>query len=197
MTDVINSGSDLSKGLIDISNIKIQLSNLTDASLNEISYNSYSDFFKNFLEKYNLSIEQYNNMKPENEEEKQKKINIYYDSLKNYKEKSPWDYYVELEKQKRKYKKEQEEYKKNKQEYEKIKKEEIIKMVIRQTNYSYEVSKEKLEQNDYNYLKVIKMYLSDEYEDNNEENKKQDNIKSTNQEIYNQIREFMSKSKIR
>ena len=184
----------------DISNIQLQLSNLTDVSLTNIEYNSFNQFFKKFLEKYNISFEEFEkkkNDKNENNEEKQKMINLYYDAVKEYKDNNTYDYYVELEIQKRKYKKEQEELQKARVEYEKIKKEEIIKMVIRQTDYNYEKAKEQLELNDFNYIKVIKLYLNDGKDQDVEKEDENKVIKSTNQEIYSQIRDFMSKSKIR
>lgn len=68
-----------------------------------------------------------------------------------------------------------------------IRKQEIIKLVIRQTNYNEEEAKEKLEEAKYNYMEVINNYLDIE--------KKQDDKKlnkSVNQEIYSQLRTFMS-----
>lgn len=68
-----------------------------------------------------------------------------------------------------------------------IRKQEIIKLVIRQTNYNEEEAKEKLEEAKYNYMEVINNYLEIE--------KKQDDKKlnkSVNQEIYSQLRTFMS-----
>lgn len=62
---------------------------------------------------------------------------------------------------------------------------EDIKMIMNQTNYSYEESRLKLiEMQD--PIIVIKHYMNPNYDDKNNKKKQ---IKSLNQEIYSQIRE--------
>ena len=39
------------------------------------------------------------------------------------------------------------------------KKDDIIHLVCRQTNYTYEIAKQKLEETNYDYQKVIKCYM--------------------------------------
>ena len=56
-----------------------------------------------------------------------------------------------------------------------------IQIIIRQTNYSEEVAKEKLLQYNFNEISVIKSYLGISEKKNNQ-------VKSINQEIYKQLR---------
>ncbi len=70
--------------------------------------------------------------------------------------------------------------------------EEIINLVKRQTDYSEDVIKEKLESNNYNYMLIIEEYLGITKENcattrfNNT-----DEDKTVNQQIYSNIRHFM------
>lgn len=68
-----------------------------------------------------------------------------------------------------------------------VRKEEIINLVIRQTNYSEEQAKQELENNNYDYLSVIKSYMNipDKTQDNQSSNK------TVNQQIYTEIRNFL------
>jgi len=59
--------------------------------------------------------------------------------------------------------------------------EEKIQKVMRQTNYIYDIAREKLIQNDFDEIKTIKSYLGIT-------EKKETPIKSLNQEIYKQLR---------
>ena len=59
--------------------------------------------------------------------------------------------------------------------------EELVQMIIRQTDYTIEVANEKLETAEYDHIKVIKDYLGIP-------EKKENKIKSVNQEIYRQLR---------
>ena len=69
---------------------------------------------------------------------------------------------------------------------------ELIEIVMRQTNYDRDIAYLKLKKFDGDHEKVIKNYLGvkEKNHDNNLANK------STNQKIYNQIRNFMDNSKI-
>ncbi len=58
---------------------------------------------------------------------------------------------------------------------------ELIQMIIRQTDYTEVVAREKLIENNYNSLLVIKKYMG-------LDDKPKENIKSVNQEIYKQLR---------
>lgn len=60
----------------------------------------------------------------------------------------------------------------------------LIKMVARQTEYSYEEAKEKLIIYNNDYITVIKEFM-------NIDNKKIDTTKTTNQQIYREIRNLM------
>jgi NACalpha-BTF3-like transcription factor len=66
--------------------------------------------------------------------------------------------------------------------------EEHIQMVMRQTNLDYETAKESLEKESGNIEAVIKNYLSDS---NYYHREKEENIQSTNQKIYSELRIFM------
>jgi hypothetical protein len=59
--------------------------------------------------------------------------------------------------------------------------EQKIKIIMNQTDYTSEIAKEKLEQNNYNEIAVIKGYFGIA-------EKKEPEITSLNQEIYKQIR---------
>ena len=60
---------------------------------------------------------------------------------------------------------------------------EMIEMVTRQTEYDYDKAKEKLEQNDWNYTKVIREYIGI--------TETPEPKKTLNQEIFKQIRNHM------
>ncbi len=59
--------------------------------------------------------------------------------------------------------------------------EELVQMIMRQTEYTANEATEKLEECDYDHIKVIKNYLGIV-------DKKEPKIKSVNQEIYRQLR---------
>ena len=61
------------------------------------------------------------------------------------------------------------------------KNEEKIQCILRQTNYTDEIAREKLKEFDYDHLKVIKAYLGIS-------DKKNEPLKSVNQEIFKQLR---------
>ena len=63
----------------------------------------------------------------------------------------------------------------------KEKEKELIQIIIRQTDYTEEIAREKLLENKYDTILVIKKYMG--FDD-----KKPDTIKSVNQEIYKQLR---------
>ena len=65
--------------------------------------------------------------------------------------------------------------------------EELVHLIMRQTDYSAEVANEKLEAADYDHIKVIKFYLGIV-------DKKEPKIKSVNQEIYRQLRTKLNAS---
>jgi len=62
--------------------------------------------------------------------------------------------------------------------------EELVQIVVRQTDYSAEVAREKLTDLDYDHIKVIKQFFGIP-------EKKEPIIKSVNQEIYRQLRSKM------
>ena len=65
----------------------------------------------------------------------------------------------------------------------------MIKFVVMQTDYSNEVAEEKLEEHEYNYIKVIKEYLNP-----TEKKAPTTNIstnRSTNERMMDEIRTFM------
>ena len=85
--------------------------------------------------------------------------------------------------------KQYEEMMKKRQEMMKKRQEEIIKqmilMVTRQTEYSYEEAENKLKEQNYNYNDVIKEYMGIPIK------KKEPQYKTTNQAIYSEIRGLM------
>lgn len=58
---------------------------------------------------------------------------------------------------------------------------ELVEMIMRQTDYTNIVAREKLIENNYNSLLVIKKYMG-------LDDKPKETIKSVNQEIYKQLR---------
>ena len=62
-----------------------------------------------------------------------------------------------------------------------------VEVIMRQTNYTESEAKEHLIQNNYDHIKVIKLFLG-------VKEKKEEGIKSVNQEIYKQIRYKMDDS---
>ena len=77
---------------------------------------------------------------------------------------------------------EEDKLKKQKEYREKIQ-DEMCKMVMRQTEYTYEESKQKLQENNNNYMTVIQEYLG--------KTTKKKEPKTVNQKIYKEIRTFM------
>jgi hypothetical protein len=77
----------------------------------------------------------------------------------------------------------QEEQLKKQEEYKEKVQDEMCKMVMRQTAYTYTEAKEKLQESNNNYLKVIQEYLG--------KTVKKEETKSVNQKIYKEIRTFM------
>jgi len=65
--------------------------------------------------------------------------------------------------------------------------EELVQMIIRQTDYTDTEANEKLEECEYDHIKVIKKYLGIP-------EKKEPKIKSVNQEIYRQLRTKLNAS---
>lgn len=66
-------------------------------------------------------------------------------------------------------------------------KEDMIKFVVIQTDYSNEIAEEKLKEHEYNYIKVIKEYLNPNLTEKKEPIKK----RSTNERMMDEIRIFM------
>ena len=62
--------------------------------------------------------------------------------------------------------------------------EEKIQIILRQTNYTEEEATQKLQENNYDHIQVIKNYLG-------VTEKKAPVLKTKNQEIYRQIRNFI------
>ena len=67
-------------------------------------------------------------------------------------------------------------------------KDEIIKFVTMQTDYTKEIAEEKLKENDFNYVKVIKEYLNPNLATEKKAPPKQ---RSTNEKMMDEIRNFM------
>ena len=65
--------------------------------------------------------------------------------------------------------------------------EKLVQMIMRQTEYTAMEANEKLEECDYDHIKVIKKYLGIP-------EKKEPKIKSVNQEIYRQLRTKLNAS---
>lgn len=66
--------------------------------------------------------------------------------------------------------------------------EDNIQIILRQTNYNYAEAKDKLLQNDNNYMVVIRLYLNNGVLENTAVNKPL----SLNQQTYKEIRKFMA-----
>lgn len=66
--------------------------------------------------------------------------------------------------------------------------EDNIEIILRQTNYNYAEAKDKLLQNDNNYMAVIRLYLNAGVLENTAVNKPL----SLNQQTYKEIRNFMA-----
>ena len=70
--------------------------------------------------------------------------------------------------------------------------EETCKMIMRQTDYSYEESREKLIKENFNYLTVIQKYVTGETtQSKSETTPTETSNKTVNQHIYSELRNFM------
>lgn len=67
-----------------------------------------------------------------------------------------------------------------------IKEEEIINLVLNQTNMDYETAKQMLEENDFNSLKVIRQHFGIK-----EKQEKKEDVVNVNQQVYKEIRNLM------
>lgn len=83
----------------------------------------------------------------------------------------------------------------NKEEQEQYKEkriEETCKMIMRQTDYTYEESREKLIKENFNYLTVIQKYITgDSKQITSETTATETSNKTVNQHIYSELRNFM------
>ena len=70
------------------------------------------------------------------------------------------------------------------------KKDDIIHLVCRQTDYTYEIAKQKLEESNYNYQEVIKCYM----QPTKYTPELPQQPKSVNQQIYYELRRFLDGS---
>lgn len=70
-----------------------------------------------------------------------------------------------------------------------IRNNQIVEMIIRQTDYTKEEAIEKLKKHNNNYLQVLKEYMNDE-----KVTEKKEESKSLNQNIYSNIRNFLDNS---
>lgn len=70
-------------------------------------------------------------------------------------------------------------------------KNELVKLIMSQTNYDRDLALQKLEEWDDNYINVIKEYLNPNFQ-----NKKEKKKLSNNQKIITSIRNFMDKASI-
>jgi hypothetical protein len=70
-------------------------------------------------------------------------------------------------------------------------KNELVKLIMNQTNYDRDLALQKLEEWDDNYINVIKEYLNPNFQ-----NKKEKKKLSNNQKIITSIRNFMDKASI-
>jgi len=161
----------------------MDISNNTENENITTNYYTYDEYFKDYLERENITKEEFA------EYDKDKRATILVKAQRLYKEEYHEQYEIELKIRTEKYEKErkrqEEEYKK----LQEIRKEETIKMITRQTTYSIDEAREKLELHKGNYLLVIKEFMNDGKLDDIV--KKDNKSKSTNQQIYGQIRAFM------
>ena len=75
--------------------------------------------------------------------------------------------------------------------------EETCKMIMRQTDYTYDESREKLVKANFDYLKVIKNYMTGESTQTSSETTATETSKKTvNQHIYSELRNFMDTATI-
>jgi NACalpha-BTF3-like transcription factor len=175
---------------------------LLDSSLNPPQFYRFNQFFENYLTKINISTETfYKNINSKDKDLFLQSDNIRKNALQQYQDTYPEDYKQELEYQTHKYKKEQEERKKLQEEYNVVRKEEQIKMIMRQTNYDYEIAKQKLEEYNNNTIQVILDYVKSDSNKcsltdtsatlSREKSISNKQPKSTNQQIYSHIRNFL------
>lgn len=157
------------------------------------TYLTYTLFLKQYLKDKSIFFNDFKNM---NALEFKKKYNLdknelNLEAIQEYKTNHKEDY----EREKEEYIKKQREKHETQKKQQEIRKEEIIKMVIRQTDYNYDDAKQLLEDNDYNYIDVIRDYVSNKnYKDRLQKDINMENKKSINQKIYQEIRNFMDKS---
>jgi NACalpha-BTF3-like transcription factor len=161
----------------------MDISNIDNVEQNEYNYYTYDAYFKDYLKRNNIEKDEFASY------DRNKRASILLEAQNKYKEEYPKEYEIELNIRTKKYEEQKKEIIEQEKKQKEIRNEEMIKLIMRQTDYDYDTCKDKLKEHNGNYIEVIKYYISDGK--NNTNKNQQIKQKSTNQQIYSQIRSFM------
>ena len=160
-----------------------------DSSSND--YFTFDDFVKQYFQEKQILIEDLNNIdnKQFNKKYRITKDDLHKECVEQYKVRYESDYNNHLGLHRMRQQKRITELKeKRKQEIE-TRKNELIDILMRQTDYSRELAFKKLEEVDFNVVEAVKKYMNPESKTIDE----QISPTTINQKIYKEIRDFMDK----
>lgn len=155
------------------------------------NYLTFDDFVKQYFQEKQILMEDLNNTDDKQFYDKYKitKDNLHKECVEQYKIRHETDYNKHLKLYRERQQKKISELKEKRRLEIESRKNDLVEILMRQTDYSREIALKELEEVDFNVSKAVKKYM-------NPENKKpvnQINPTTTNQKIYKEIRDFMDK----
>ena len=160
-----------------------------DSSGND--YFTFDDFVKQYFQEKQILIEDLNgtNNKEFYNKYKINKNALHKECVEQYKTRYETDYDKHLKLHREREERRITELKEKRRLEIESRKNELVEILMRQTDYSRETALKELEEVDFNVTKAVKKYMNPE----NNESVKQINPSTTNQKIYKEIRDFMDK----
>tara|TARA_B100001063_G_C16622356_1_gene481388 strand:- start:297 stop:866 length:570 start_codon:yes stop_codon:yes gene_type:complete len=154
-------------------------------------YFTFDDFVKQYFQEKQILIEDLNNTNNKQFYDKYKinKNVLHKECVEQYKTRYETDYNKHLKLYKVHEQRRISELKEKRRLEIESRKNELVEILMRQTDYSREVAFKELEEVDFNVSEAVKKYMNPE----NNKSVEQINPTTTNQKIYKEIRDFMDK----
>ena len=155
------------------------------------NYFTFDDFVKQYFQEKQILIEDLNNTNDKQFTDKYKiaKNDLHKECVEQYKIRYENDYNKHLELYRVREQKRITELKEKRRQEIETRKNQLVEILMRQTDYSREVAFKELEEADFNVSKAVKKYMNPQNKTPNEKI----NPTTTNQKIYKEIRDFMDK----
>ena len=155
------------------------------------NYFTFDDFVKQYFQEKQILIEDLNNTNDKQFTDKYKitKNDLHKECVEQYKIRYENDYNKHLELYRVREQKRITELKEKRRQEIETRKNQLVEILMRQTDYSRETAVRELEAVDFNVSEAVKKYMNPE----NKTSVKQINPTTTNQKIYKEIRDFMDK----